>query len=147
MDKKEFKKVLAKVLSEYGFQANRNIYRAETNELIIVVATQKSDFENIYYINFGFLIKSLNPDIINPKDNQCDVFGRFTLDIMGEEYTSINYESINTDEFYDAFSKSLNDKVKPVLEFGFKKYFEINPLAFNTATPKAKKYLNIQNYK
>lgn len=145
MDKKEFKKALAQVLSEYGFQTKGNISRAETNELIIVVATQKSDFENSYYINFGFLIKSLSPDIINPKDNQCDVFGRFTLEFFGEVCTSIHYESITIDEFCDAFSKSMKDKIKPVLESGPKKYFEINPLAINTATLKAKQYLNKQN--
>ncbi|MFZ5351082.1 MAG: DUF4304 domain-containing protein [Bacillota bacterium] len=145
MDKKEFKKALTKVLSEYGFEIKGNIFRAETNELIIVVATQKSNYENSYYINFGFLIKSLNPDIINPKDNQCDVFGRFTLDILGKVYTSINYEAINIGEFCDAFSNSINDKIKPVLEFGLKKYFEVNPLAINTATLKAKQYLSVQN--
>jgi len=39
----------------------------------------------------------------------------------------------------------MNEKIKPVLEYGLKKYFEINPLAINTATLKAKQYLNIQN--
>jgi len=29
-------------------------FRAETSELIVVVATQKSNYENSYYINFGF---------------------------------------------------------------------------------------------
>ncbi|MEL7648766.1 MAG: DUF4304 domain-containing protein [Sedimentibacter sp.] len=145
MDKKEFKKALAKVLSKYGFESKGNIFRTETDELIIVVATQKSNYENSYYINFGFLIKSLNSDIINPKDNQCDVFGRFTLDILDKVYTSINCESLNIDEFCDAFSKSMNDKIKPVLEYGLKKYFEINPLSINTATLKAKQYISKQN--
>jgi hypothetical protein len=145
MNKKEFKKALTKVLFEYGFEIKGNIFRAETSELIVVVATQKSNYENSYYINFGFLIKSFNPEILNPKDNQCDVFGRFTLVISGKECSSINYELVNIDEFCDAFKKSMNEKIKPVLEYGLKKYFEINPLAINTATLKAKQYLNIQN--
>jgi len=86
MNKKEFKKALTKVLFEYGFEIKGNIFRAETSELIVVVATQKSNYENSYYINFGFLIKSLNPEILNPKDNQCDVFGRFTLVISGKMF-------------------------------------------------------------
>jgi hypothetical protein len=52
---------------------------------------------------------------------------------------------VNIDEFCDAFKKSMNEKIKPVLEYGLKKYFEINPLAINTATLKAKQYLNNQN--
>ncbi len=144
MNKKEFKTALTKVLTEYGFENNKgNIFRTETDELIVVVSTQKSNYENSYYINFGFLIKSLNPEMLNPKDNQCDVFGRFTLCVSGEEYTSIKYELINIDEFINAFNQSVNEKIKPVLDFGVKKYFEINPLAINTATLKAKQYLNI----
>ncbi|WP_094184847.1 DUF4304 domain-containing protein [Acetivibrio straminisolvens] len=54
---KKFKKVLTEVLSEYGFEIKGNIFRAETRELIAVVATQKSNYENSYYINLGFLIK------------------------------------------------------------------------------------------
>jgi len=145
MDKKEFKKALAGVLAEYGFQTKGNIARAETDELILVVATQKSNFENSFYINFGFLIKSLNPDITNPKDNQCDVFGRFVLDILGEAKNSINHELINSGDFCDALRKSMDDKIKPVLESGLKKYFELNPMAMNTATLKAKNYLSEQN--
>jgi len=145
MNKKEFKKALANVLSKYGFERKGDIFRADTNELIIVVATQKSNFDNNYYINFGFLIKSLNPEMLNPKDNQCDVFGRFKIVISGIEYTSIDYELINVDEFSDAFNLSVREKIKPVLEFGLKKYFEIYPSAIKTATLKAKKYLNIQN--
>jgi len=73
------------------------------------------------------------------------VFGRFTLVISVKNVPALTYELVNIDEFCDAFKKSMNEKIKPVLEYGLKKYFEINPLAINTATLKAKQYLNIQN--
>lgn len=100
MDKKEFKKTLALVLEEYGFETKNNIAKAETEELIVVIATQKSNFENNYYLNFGFLIKKLNPELKTPKDNQCDLFGRLNLDIAGELSTSVDYERISCDEFH-----------------------------------------------
>ncbi|GAA0756109.1 DUF4304 domain-containing protein [Clostridium sartagoforme] len=142
MNRKEFKKALCSVLSEYGFETKKNISRVETKELIIVVATQKSNFENSYYINFGFLIKSLNTDIDNPKDNQCDVFGRFNLDINGEKRSVIEYEFIEHEEFCYKLRKSLDYTIKPVMDFGLKKYFELFPMALMTATLKAKEYLS-----
>jgi len=69
-------------------------------------------------MKIGFLIKSLNPEILNPKDNQCDVFGRFTLVISGKECSSINYELVNIDEFCDAFKKSMNEKSSLYLSTG-----------------------------
>ena len=143
MEKKDFKKALTEVLSEYGFGYKGNIYTAETEDTIIVVATQKSNYENSYYINFGFLIKSLNPNVKNLKDNQCDVFGRFSIYVNGKVNTTIELDTINLDEFRNSLRKSVDDRIKPVFEFGIRKYFEINPDAINTATIKAKQYLNL----
>lgn len=141
MHRKDFKQALTKVLSEYGFEFKGNVYSIETEEIIIVVATQKSNFENSYYINFGFLVKCLNPDMHHPKDNQCDVFGRFSIEFNGQVHTSIEFEKINWDDFCSAFRKSVDDVIQPVAEFGIRKYFELKPSAINTATIKVKQYL------
>ena len=143
MDKKEFKKALATTLLEYGFVMKNNISRAETDELIIVVSTQKSNYENSYYLNYGFLIKELNPELTNPKDNQCDVFGRLSLNIDGELATTADFENISSEEFSSALKISLNERIKPVLEFGLPKYFELFPTAISTVRLNAKKYLGL----
>lgn len=143
MDKREFKKTLAKVLSEYSFTTQNNIARLETDGLIIVVATQKSNYENKYYLNFGIVIKELHPDLHNPKDNQCDVFGRLNLTITGELKTSVDYESIDSENFSIALRESLNRKIKPILEIGLLKYLELYSATISTVNLKAKKYLGL----
>lgn len=143
MDKKEFKKILAFTLSEYGFVTKNNISRAETGDLIIVVSTQKSNYENSYYLNYGFLIKELSPELTNPKDNQCDVFGRLSLNIEGELVTTADFEKISSEDFSSALKMSLNERIKPVLEFGLTKYFELFPAAISTVRLNAKKYLRL----
>lgn len=143
MDKKEFKRILATTLTEYGFVTKSNISRAETDELIIVVSTQKSNYENNYYLNYGFLIKELSPELINPKDNQCDVFGRLSLIIDGKLAPTVDFENISCEELLSALKISLNERIKPVLEFGLTKYFEAFPTAVSTVRLRAKKYLGL----
>lgn len=143
MEKKEFKRTFASILSEYGFVTKNNISRAETGELIIVVSTQKSNYDNSYYLNYGFLIKELSPELINPKDNQCDVFGRLSLNINGKMMSTADFENISCEEFESALKTSLNERIIPVLEFGLPKYFEIFPTAISTVRLKAKNYLGL----
>ena len=143
MDKKEFKKALADTLSEYGFVTTSNIARVETDKLIIVVSTQKSNFENSYYLNYGFVIKELNPKLINPKDNQCDVFGRLNLTIDSKMFMLVEYEKISRKEFSTALKFSINEKINPVLKSGLQKYFELFPSAVSTVGLRAKEYLEL----
>lgn len=143
MTKIEFQKTLFNVLSEYGFVMKNGIARVETDDLIIVVSTQKSNFENSYYLNYGFLIKELRPDLARPKDNQCDVFGRLNLTVDGKLAKSVDYEKTSSELFSIALKNSLNDRIKPVLEFGLNKYFELYPKAISTVRLDAKKYLGL----
>lgn len=145
MNKKEFKKSFANVLSEFGFTTINSGAKIEGDKLIIVVSTQKSNFENCYYINYGFLIKELSPELANPKDNQCDVFGRLSLTINGELYNTIDYEKITLEDFSEALRISLKERISPVLNFGLMKYFEMFPSAISTVRLKARKYLEFDN--
>jgi len=141
MDKKEFKKLLTIILEEYGFTTKNNISRAETDELKIVISTQKSNYDNSYYLNYGFLIKELSPELTLPKDNQCDVFGRFNFNIDGKVSQNVDFQNINSEAFSIALRMSLNERIKPVLDFGISKYFECFPTAILAVRVKAKKYL------
>jgi hypothetical protein len=52
--KERFKIALGNYLKEYEFKYIKKSYYKETEELIIVIATQKSSFGDEYYINYGF---------------------------------------------------------------------------------------------
>jgi hypothetical protein len=141
MDKKKFIKTFMTVLSEFGFSENGKIARFETNELIIVATVQKSQYSSSFYLNYGFLIKALSPEVDTPQDNQCDIFGRLQLTISGETKPSVDYEKVNENEFSIALRECLSVKIKPVLDFGLMKYFELFPSATSAINLKAKKYL------
>lgn len=143
MDKIDFKKILTSTLSEYGFVSKSNVSRAQTSELIIVVATQKSSYDNSYYLNYGFLIKALSPELTMPKDYQCDIFGRLHLNINGVILPALDIEKISLEEFSSALKMSLDERIKPVLEYGLSKYFEILPEAISTVRINAKRYLGL----
>ena len=57
MQKKELVKYLNDIFKCYGFNKSGNKWTAETNELIKVINLQKSNFGNIYYLNYGFVLK------------------------------------------------------------------------------------------
>lgn len=66
MDKKEFKKALNSILKPYGFEYIKKAYYQSNDELTVVIAAQKSNFDNSFYLNYGFLIKQLNPELDYP---------------------------------------------------------------------------------
>jgi len=143
MEKKAFKKELGNILSEYGFRYINRSYYKETEELVIVIATQKSNFSDEIYINYGFLIKVENPEIQYPKDNECDVRGRFAFQIKGEQLYSISLNSLSENELSDEVTKNMESLIVPVLDHGLAKYFEMYPELVVMANLKAKKHLNL----
>ena len=59
MDKKNLVEIIDSELKPLGFKRKGIIWRAESDELIKEVDLQKSNFSNLYYLNFGFIIKGL----------------------------------------------------------------------------------------
>ncbi|HEX8549481.1 MAG TPA: DUF4304 domain-containing protein [Cytophagaceae bacterium] len=59
---KEFKDIISEVLKPLGFKKKRNYWRLETDEIEKIINLQRSNFSNLYYVNFGYNIKKLNYD-------------------------------------------------------------------------------------
>lgn len=128
-------------MEEYGFKFIKKSYYKETEEL--VVSTQKSSFDDSQYINYGFLIKNENPGIQYPRDNECDVIGRFIFKLQGKQSDNIVLDSLNEEELSNAVKENVEKTIKPVLDSGLKKYFEIYPERVVMANLKTKRYLNL----
>lgn len=137
MNNKTFKDSMCEILEKNSFCNERNSYYFETKELIIIVSCQKSSYSNGYYINYGFLVKSINEDMERVKVNFCDVIGRFD----GNEKDIFNIDSLDKKQFEKIIQKNINSIIKPVIEHGISKYFELYPEAMWTAKLKLKKYL------
>jgi hypothetical protein len=62
MTNKEFKDTLDKLLKPHGFKKKGNEWRIETTELYKTIDLQKSNFSNLYYLNYGYNFKDLDYD-------------------------------------------------------------------------------------
>jgi hypothetical protein len=62
MTNKEFKDSLDRLLKPHGFKKKGNEWRTETTELYKSVDLQKSNFSNLYYLNYGYSFKNLDYD-------------------------------------------------------------------------------------
>lgn len=72
MEKKELANILSEVLVPIGFKKKGNYWVINGEEFTKMVNLQKSKFSNCFYINYGYLLKSI------PLDNlMMHVFKRF----------------------------------------------------------------------
>ena len=145
IEKKEMKKTLGAILSEYGFKYVKKGYYFDHDELVIIISIQKSDYSNSYYVNYGFFIKAENPGISYPLINRCDIFGRFVFEVEGTVYYNIEIENFDLSIFKECIRKNVENIIVPVIESGLRKYFELCPQSIVAANQKAKKYLRIES--
>lgn len=142
MDNKEFKKIIQDCISHYGFiYQNKNYYHV-TKDLIVVINFQKSNYENAYYINYGFWVKQIHEETKYPSVEMCDVMGRFN-NLMGEKMEhSFGLDTLNEDELTENIKRNISTLIIPVIENGVEKYFEMFPKAIYAAKISLRSYLN-----
>lgn len=58
MKKEEFKKIVKKCLTNFGFYKYKTWFCLDTPELFIGVKLDKSSFSELYYLNYGIFVKS-----------------------------------------------------------------------------------------
>lgn len=143
MEKTEFKKILGNSLKRFGFEYIKKAFYYSNDELIVVISTQKSNFDNSFYINYGFLIKELTPEMNFPRDNVCDVRGRFRFNVNDKVVYDFNFEESTTEQLENAIVEGVSTIILPVLNEGLVKYYEIFPEARVMATLKTKQYIGI----
>lgn len=141
MEKKNFKLIGKSILEDNGFSFRRNTYYQDSKELIICIDLQKSNFSKNYYINCGFLLKKLHPDVKYPKTHTSDITGRFFIDDSRDEF---EIDSLTTEEIQCSIQKELEKNILPTLKEGINYYFKKNPEAKVVATLRLKKYLGIE---
>ncbi|WP_051590775.1 DUF4304 domain-containing protein [Flavobacterium daejeonense] len=60
MTNEEFKNIFNVYLKDQGFKRKGNFWKFQTPEIEKVVHLQKSNFSNLYYVNFGYNLQNLN---------------------------------------------------------------------------------------
>ena len=143
MDKKEFKKAIKEVTEEYGFKYIQKGYYYMKDDLIIVLDLQKSDYRDAYYLNYGYLIKELQPDALYPKTYTCDINGRIVIMYEGEECHYIQYSDLEASIFKEALKIEINKIILPVIQDGLINYYKLHPEKLCIVSSKVKQYLGI----
>ena len=140
MDNKEFKKIVQESTSKFGFKYCKKNYYFNSDKLIVVINLQKSNFDNSYYVNYGFWVKDIHNDLQYPKSNECDITGRFVNEINKDIYP---LDAMNVNELAINLENNIISTIVPVINEGISKYFELFPKAICRATINLKKYLGI----
>jgi len=141
MDNKEFKKIIQNSVSKYGFiYKNKNYYHDD--KLIVVINCQKSNYENAYYINYGFWVKEIHEEEKNPSVEMCDVMGRFNNIIDDKTEHNFRLDILDEECLAENIERNIIHSIVPVMENGIEKYFEIYPQAICAAKTILKDYLS-----
>jgi hypothetical protein len=144
MDLKEFKKIIDGVLTKHGFIVKNKNYIRETEELIVAISYQKSNYDLTYYINYSILIKNGDYDMCLSKSNNIyDLFGRFIFLNKRKKLYSIGLDTFDKEKLEMVFEEKISKEIEPIFSYGLKGYLKINPNCIHTASLKVKNYLGV----
>ena len=112
MTKQEFTKLINTLLKKDGFiKKGSNFYFDCENDIVCVFGMYKSNYDEYYYMEYGFAFKSINPKSPFPKYFELNVnCGRLLLD--GD--TAIYYETVNEDNLI----KTIHEVLIKLVETG-----------------------------
>lgn len=96
METNEFKRIVDACLKGSDFKKRGSNYYRIFPDVICVVDLQRSYFNKSYYINIGYCIVALHPEVHFPKCSECDIRSRFTFDLNGKLVDNIVLDSIKS---------------------------------------------------
>ena len=128
MDKTQFKAFCKKEFEARGFKRQKNIFYLSGRDVLCGIVLQKSNYGEIYYINYYFFIGEFRSINNYPTHYESDVYGRIlamskTSTIRGEHFVTaqIEYKEYTEEELRPYFDKAFEEKILPPIQQG-KKY-------------------------
>ncbi|MEE1946445.1 DUF4304 domain-containing protein [Pedobacter sp. KR3-3] len=80
MEKRDLKKILDELLMPIAFKSKGNNWTFKGNELVKMVNLQKSQYSNSYYVNYGYILRSIS------FDGTMHIYNRVaSKDIVGQQ--------------------------------------------------------------
>lgn len=138
MDSPEFRRTFKECMIEKGFVFRNNKCYLQSEKLIAIIQTQKSNFSNGFYINYGFFVKEIHKNMDCSDICLCDVVGRFKINDKDEYELS----SLTSEKLIESLKANVNDIIFPVVNSGIIKYFELYPKAICAAKKDLREFLN-----
>lgn len=143
MDSLQFKRIFKKCMIENGFDLKNNKCYLQSEQLIAIIQTQKSNFSNGFYVNYGFLVKEIHVNMDCFNIHLCDVVGRFKINGKDEYELS----SLTSEMLIESLNTNVNNIIFPVVNSGIIKYFELYPKAICAAKKDLIIFLDDKDYK
>lgn len=128
MDKNEFKAFCKNEFEARGFKKKKNMFYLTGRDLLCGIYLQKSNYGDIYYINYCYFIGEFE-DIKNyPTHYESDIQERVlamskTSTVRGKHFitSQIEYNEYTEDELRSYFDKEFEERILPPVYQG-KKY-------------------------
>lgn len=128
MDKNEFKAFCKNEFEARGFKKQRNMFYLAGRDLLCGIYLQKSNYGDVYYVNYCFFIGGFADVKKYPTHYESDVQERVlvmtkTSTIRGQRFitSQIEYKEYTEEELRSYFDKEFEERILPPLHLG-KKY-------------------------
>jgi hypothetical protein len=146
MNSRDFKKAFHLALLDCGFLKEGGLYYKRSDEVIGVIGLQKSNYEESYYANVGYMIKEFHPDVDAPRDIDGDVRTRFSVTIQGKEMDCLDPGMFSSDdEVRSVVCQNVTRLVEGSLSIrGLKTLLTKNPILLYQTTLPAKQRLDFE---
>ena len=128
MDKKQFKTFCKNEFQKRGFTKQNNTFYLVGKELLCGIELTKSNYGEVYYVDFFYCIGYYSKDSKFPDYYSSDIVSRFiamskTQTVRGKCFLTamIEYEEYTEEELRPYFNKEFEERVLPPIYQG-KKY-------------------------
>ena len=142
MNNTEFKKNVGEVLKQEGFLYKNKQYYFENEDLIVFVAFQKSNFENSFYINYGFFIKKFYEKLEKLSHGFGDFGGRFVYNDNDKMIGDYKLSDLTKERLSESILENTEKFIKPAFEKGIDDYLEMYPHLKRRLPLTVKEYLD-----
>lgn len=140
MDKKQFKEFCKKEFEARGFKKVKNVFYLSGCDLLCGIDLQKSNYGDVYYINYFYFIGEFKNIANYPTPYESDIQDRIAVMSKKETFHGecfmtalVEYEEYTENELRPFFEKEFEKKIMPPINQG-KKYIldNLNSLYFLT---------------
>lgn len=128
MNKNQFKEFCKKEFESRGFRKVKNAFYLSGQDLLCGIDLQKSNYGNVYYVNYYYFIENFKNIASYPTHYESDIQGRVAVMSRKQTYqgecfvtAQIEYEEYTEDELRPFFNKEFEETILPPIYQG-KKY-------------------------
>lgn len=147
METKQFKKIVNDAFLAGGLLKKGSNYYINGDEVVCLVALQKSSYSSGYYINLGIFLRKITPVTEGLSYFNGDIRARFSVVLEGKETDFFDLERISDmDEPFvkESIFENIQRLIKPTMEpGGIKKLLDEQPILLYQTNGKAKEFLGI----